>query len=285
MSYAPSPQPNFNAPTHIPYRSVTRHLWGDSEAGYVSDWIYVSSEHIHQLVFGLPPEGRFTHSNEFRTIFAADEVLTVLSGTLALVNPERGEVQVIERGSSAFFRRDTWHHALNYSTESLRVLELFAPPPSQGTSGSYARTKPLLEHSRYTRDENIGLWPTEEPRIRKEYSIMVRQPQDSLWRLEGDGSLLVGLIASTEYLTVGRARLLPGQCSGWRCHSGDLSMYLESGSLFVHIPNNTAAKWFEMEPGDGFYLPEGIKYEWRSMGAENAEIIFGVAPEYRETRR
>lgn len=285
MSYAPSPRPTFDVPTHIPYRSVTRHLWGEPEAGNVSDWIYVSSERIHQLLFGLPPGSGFTHSNEFRTIFAADEVLTVVSGTLALMNPARGEVQIIERGSSAFFRRDTWHHALNYGTESLRVLELFAPPPSQGTSGSYARTKDNLVDVSYSRDADIGAWPMDEAHIRAGHSIMVRRPEDSLWRLEGEGRVLVGFIASTEHLTVARARILPGQASGPRRHAGDVSMYLESGTVFVHVPDSPAAKWFELEPGDGFYVPQGFGYEWRSMGAEGAEVLFGVAPEYRESRQ
>jgi uncharacterized cupin superfamily protein len=100
----------------------------------VADWIYVSSDRIHQLLFGLPPGGAFRHSEEFRTIFAADEVLYVLSGVMIIANPETGEVHRVEPGEAVFFRRDTWHHAFNYSSEPLRVLEIFAPPPSQGTA-------------------------------------------------------------------------------------------------------------------------------------------------------
>ena len=37
MSYSPSPRPTFDAPTHIAYEAVTRHLWGDPEAGEVAD--------------------------------------------------------------------------------------------------------------------------------------------------------------------------------------------------------------------------------------------------------
>jgi mannose-6-phosphate isomerase-like protein (cupin superfamily) len=279
MSYAPSPRPNFDVPTHIPYRNVTRHLWGEPASGNVSDWIYVSSEQIHQLVFGLPPGASFRHSNEFRTIFAADEVLTVLSGTLAIMNPENGEVQIVEKDSSVFFRRDTWHHAMNYSTESLRVLELFAPPPSQGTSGSYAKTKNNLDHSTYVNDDLLGHWP--EAERSRECSFSVRHPSDCLWRLEGPDQVLVGVIASTEHLTVGRARLLAGQNSGPRRHAGDTSMYALAGTLFVHVPDAPAQKWFELEPRDGFYVPQGYNYEWWSMGDEGAELLFGVAPEYR----
>ena len=81
MDYAPSPRPTFDGPAHIPYAQVTRHLWGDATSGEVADWIYVSSDRIHQLVFGLPPGGAFRHSDQFRTVFAADEVLYVVSGS------------------------------------------------------------------------------------------------------------------------------------------------------------------------------------------------------------
>ena len=69
-------------------------------------------------------------------------------------------------GESAFFRKDTWHHAFSYSTEPLRVLEFFAPPPSQGTSGAYARTRPLLMESKYGIDAALGCWPMERRAIR-----------------------------------------------------------------------------------------------------------------------
>jgi hypothetical protein len=71
---------------------VVTYTWGDEGSGEVQDWIYVSSEKIHQLVFGLPPGGVFRHSDEFRTIFAADEVLYV-------------EARVMQRGGDDGQRR------------------------------------------------------------------------------------------------------------------------------------------------------------------------------------
>ena len=58
MTYKPSPRPTFDGPAAIPYGAITRHLWGDEDAGEVADWIYVSSDRIHQLVYGLPPGAR-----------------------------------------------------------------------------------------------------------------------------------------------------------------------------------------------------------------------------------
>ena len=132
---ASSPRPIFDGPALIRRADVTRHIWGDPAAGEVFDWIYASTERVHLLVFGLAPGGAFRHSEAYRTVFAADEVLHVLEGTLVIADPETGEVQRAGTGESVFFSRDTWHHAFALGPEPLRVLELFAPPPAAGADG------------------------------------------------------------------------------------------------------------------------------------------------------
>jgi quercetin dioxygenase-like cupin family protein len=281
VAYAPSPRPTFSEPTAIPYASVTRHLWGDDEAGRVSDWIYVSGAEIHQLVFGLPPGGRFGHSDSFRTVFAADEVLYVLSGVMVISNPETGEVHRIGTGEAAFFRRDTWHHVVNHSAEELRVLELFAPPPSQGTSGSYARTLPLLTESRYTRDDLLGRWPLARDDVRTSDTITPIRAHDRLWRWEGrTDRLLVGLLASTDQLTVGSVELLPGTRGYVERHGGEEALYVTRGRLNVHLPEASGPSWHELGPGDGFFLPAGTPHQYYNWSGEPAEFVFGVAPHY-----
>lgn len=281
MSYSASPRPNFEGPAHIPYGTVTRHLWGDDESGEVADWIYVSSAKIHQLVFGLPPGGAFRHSDSYRTIFAADEVLYVLSGVMALSNPETGEVHRVQPGEAAFFRRDTWHHAFNFSTEPLRVIEFFAPPPSQGTSGSYAQTKPNLDSLKYAQEQWMGRWPAAQAEAAESFTIRPVREADLLWRLEGaKQQLLVGILAATEHLTVGKMQLLPGQRSDVEIHGGDESLYLLEGTLNVRAPENDGPRWFELRPGDGFFVPEGAPHQYYNMSDAPVTFLCGVAPKY-----
>ena len=281
MSYTSSPRPTFSGPTHIPYQTVTRHLWGDKVSGEVADWIYVSSDKIHQLVFGLPPGGAFRHSDDYRTIFAADEVLYVLSGVMVLTNPETGEAHRLQPGEAAFFRRDTWHHAFNVSSTALRVLELFAPPPSQGTSGAYARSKPNLTQASYTQDHWLGQWPMAREEAHHSFTIQVLREADYLWRLEGQNQpALVALLAATEHLTVGKIQLLPGQQTDLHAHGGDESLYLLEGSLNVRVPANKGQSWFELKPGDGFYLPQGVPHQYHNISGEPVSFVFGVAPKY-----
>ncbi len=270
MGYRPSPRPSFDAPTAIRAADAVRHTWGDEEAGFVEDWIYVSSERMHTIVFALPPGGVFRHSDSFRTIFAADELLHVLQGTLLLANPETGEVVRAEPGESVFFRRDTWHHGFSYGEDELRVLEFFAPPPATGASGAYAQTKPYLAESTYANDSLLGrLVELHEPR-----SFRVLRPGDAVWRLDLD--VLVGLLVSSEHLTVGTLRVLPGQTSLEESHAGDELVYVIRGELCVHAGGVEAT----LRPGDGFSIPAGTSHCYSVRSEQDAEAIFGVAPAY-----
>jgi quercetin dioxygenase-like cupin family protein len=280
--YAPSPRPTFDVPTHIRYDFVTRHLWGDEIAGQVDDWIYVSSGKIHQLVFGLGPGGAFRHSEEFRTVFGADEVLYVLEGTFGCANPETGEVHVVKEGEAVFFRKDTWHHGFNLGTGPVRVLEFYAPPPAKGTSGAYARTRPYLKESRYAQDQWLGQLPMKADEARALHSMRVLRDQDLIWRLEGiRQSVLVGLYAATDQLTVGKMTLLPGQKSDIETHGGDAGVYLLKGTLNVLTPEAEGQRWFELHPKDGFFVPEGVQHQYHNVSSEVVEFLFGIAPSYR----
>jgi quercetin dioxygenase-like cupin family protein len=272
MGYRPSPRPSFDAPTVIRAAEAVRHTWGDEEAGFVEDWIYVSSERIHAIVFGLEPGGAFRHSDSFRTVFAADELLHVLQGTLVLANPETGEVVRAEPGESVFFRRDTWHHGFSYGEEPLRVLELFAPPPATGSSGAYAQTRPYLEASLYARDDVVGRLVAGPETARG--SLRVLRPADSVWRL--DRGVLVGLLVSTEHLTVGTVTVPAGHTSRPESHDGEELVYVTRGELRVEAGGVGAV----LSPGDAFLVPSGTSHGYAAGAGGVAEAIFGVAPSF-----
>jgi quercetin dioxygenase-like cupin family protein len=278
----PSPRPTFDHATPIPYARARLHLWGNEEAGQVPDWIYVSSDKIHHLVFALPPGAGFTHSDGFRTVFAADELLYVLSGTMVIADPEHGEVRRVGRGEAVFFRRDTWHHALSFGTEQLRVLEFFAPPPSTGASSAYARTKELLTDVRYRDDRFVGRWPMAAAEREAQARLRVLDARHLLERLEGVGSL-VSTYVSTEHLTVERVELRPGGRTDDRQHGGDVAMHVLAGTLNVLLTEGAdpeGRRWFELHPDDGFFVPEGASYALHNVTDTNVEAMVAVAPSY-----
>lgn len=282
MAYKSSPRPVFSEPTYIPYANVTRYLWGDDEAGRVNDWIYASSSKIHQLVFGFPSGKGFTHSDSFRTIFGADEVLVVLQGSMVIANPETGEVQTAQKGDAIFFRKDTWHNAWAMHGEEVRVLEYFSPPPSTGTSGKYAQTKPYVNVPKYSRDELLGHWPMNRAEATKNGHFTLLGPKDRLWSLaDASPGCITGVMASTEHLTAGDIKIAPGARSAVLRHGGDASFYASAGRLNIHLPESDQTNtWFELAPGDGFFVPEGFAYQIYNMGTDPAECYFGVAPRF-----
>jgi quercetin dioxygenase-like cupin family protein len=273
---ASSPRPVFDGPALIRRADVTRHVWGDPAAGEVFDWIYASTEKVHMLVFGLPPGAGFRHSEDYRTIFAADELLHVLQGVLVIADPETGEVQRAAAGESVFFRRDTWHHAFALGPEPLRVLELFAPPPAAGTSSAYARAQPYLAASRYADDALLGAWPPAQPRDPR---LRVLRPADVLWRR--DLGVLSGILVSTEHLTVATLEVGPGELATLHEHGGDEVLMALEGWLWVRAwDDDGGVHVFELEPEDVCYLPAGSRHEYRNAGGATARAICGIAPSY-----
>jgi quercetin dioxygenase-like cupin family protein len=273
--YSPSPRPNFQGPAFISAQTVTRHIWGDETSGEVADWIYASTDLIHCLVFGLAPGGSFTHSPEYRTIFGADEVLSVLSGTLVLANPELGEVLRVETGHSVAFGADTWHHAFAHGGEALRVLEFLAPPPSAGTTGAYARTRDYLETSSYADDELLGTWPRSGPRSS---TLSVVRDEDIVWRR--DLGVLAGVLSSTPQLTAMQLELNPGEISRVHSHGGDEVIYATHGNVHVRAWFEETASVFELGPGDACFLPHGAAHLYANYGSAMARALTGVAPTY-----
>ena len=281
MVYKSSPRPSYDGPAHIPAASAIRHLWGDNISGQVSDWCYVSTDKIHQLVLGLHPGGAFRHSEQYKTRFAADELYYVLSGELALANPETGEVHLAKRDQAIFFRRDTWHHGFSVGSDALRVLEVLSPPPSKGSCGEYALDLPDLEIRKYGQDEYLGRWPMAQAKASAEYTMHVIRDADVMWRLEGkDQSLAVAILVSTEHLTVGKAQIRPGDPSTPRVHGGDLALYVLEGTVHVRLPDRERPNYFECVSGDGFYVPEGVPYQLHNVTDRSSTCLFGVAPNY-----
>ena len=276
---ASSPRPAFDGPALIRRAEVTRHVWGDPESGEVFDWIYASTGLVHALVFGMAPGQGFRHSPDFRTVFAADELLHVLEGTLVIADPEHGEVQRIGTGESVFFRRDTWHHAWALGEGPVRVLELFAPPPAAGASSAYARRQPYLEEPRYADDARLGHWPpapatasAPAPRLRP-----VRQA-DELHRR--DLGVLAGILVSTEHLTAHTLEVGPGEVARAHAHGGDEVLLVAEGTLWVRAWHGDAVRVFELGAEDACYLPAGCPHEYRNASAVTTRAIAGVAPRF-----
>ena len=270
MTYKPSPKPNFHEPTHIRYKNMETYMWGDDEAGKVRDWIYVSNESLHQIIFGIEPGGNFKHSDQYRTIFGADELLYVLSGVLIINNPETGETHKVLPGESVFFQKDTWHHAFNYSGEYLQVLEFFSPPPITGTSGAYAKEKKLLTNLKYKRDN--FLFPSEQ--FKNENSFKILRKNEYILSLEGaNQETLIATLVKTKNLDVKIINLKSLQESNVFNFKKNTSYLSLNDNLEIIIDNN---KQFLLSKKDGMYLPKNCSFKIKNLNNYDANIIFCI---------
>jgi len=265
-------------PQAITTDSVIRHLWGDTESGYVGDEVLLSTDTLHALIFTLPPGGSFGHSPDNRTVFAADEVYRVLEGTIAVIDPAAGQVVKATAGDYVFFRRDTWHHGVNWGTGPVRVLEYFSPPPATGASSAYAKTVPYLEQPVHADNSVLGVWPMDRTSIEGKDALHLVQERDMRWRVEGD--VQVGVVCSTEYLTVVDIQVLPGHASAVRRHQGDALLHVTEGEIHVHTPDAQSATWWRVRTGESMAIPDGFGYRLVNQSVAPARLIGGSAPGY-----
>ena len=268
MTYKPSPKPNYTKPTHIKYNSMETHMWGDSITGKVKDWIYVSNDSLHQIIFGMEARGNFKHSDQYRTIFGADELMYVLSGVLIITNPENGETHKVRKGESVFFKKDTWHHAFNYSDEYLHVLEFFSPPPITGTSGAYAKEKKLLKNSIYKR-ENYNL----DKKFKAQETFKIIKNDDLVWSLDGPNQeILIGNFINTKFLNVNIIKLLPNQ----KTHNFKFSKNTSYLSLNNNINVELIGKKekFTLSEKDGLYFPAETIFNLENTTNSESSIIY-----------
>ena len=268
MTYKPSPKPDFSKSTIIKYAKIKIHLWGDEESGFVKDWIYVSNKSLHQIIFGLSARTNFKHSNEFRTIFGADELLYVLNGTMVIGNPQTGELHRVEKGEFIYFSKDTWHHAFNYSNEDLQVLEFFSPPPLTGTSGAYAKQKPLLRNFRY--GQNYTLDPLKLSNKKKSFKKINKNEIN--WSLIGENQeQLMGTIVNTKNLKVHILKVLGGQSTPKINFVNHSVFFILENKLKVTLSNKKSK--LAVNYKDSVYLKSSDCVQFYNQSRKEASII------------
>ena len=105
---------------------------------------------------------------------------------------------------------------------------------------------------------------------------------DLRWRLEPatPAPIAVGLFASTEHLTVGTFGLDAGTRGEWHTHAGDECGYVLDGAFALAVDGPDARRWFELNPGDGWYVPEGVEHRYQAHEGD-VRAVFATAPSYQ----
>jgi mannose-6-phosphate isomerase-like protein (cupin superfamily) len=283
MSDNPMPRPNFSAPTRIPAGRGHHVLWGDRTSGQVSVETLVWTDQLHCGLFSMPVDTWFGHSDAFPTVTAADEIWITLSGIYVMNCPMTGEVHRVRPGEGMLSRPGTWHHGFSVGDEPLVMIEFI------GGIGSgkrdildFAATVAAPAMPKRTRDQFLGRWPDARDEARAGERLRVVRPDDALLQIEGEEHpLLVEVLVSTPRLTVGRIELLAGHRSDRRAHDGEIHIYVVSGTTHIYLPEQAGEQWHPLSPGDSFFIPQGMPYQLFNESSARTEILFGVAPAYR----
>jgi mannose-6-phosphate isomerase-like protein (cupin superfamily) len=265
---------------------ATRVLWGDRDSGQVSDLVYGRGNRISGFIFMLGPGHWFGASKTWKPLYDQHRFYYVVHGTLAVHDPESGDVAVAGPGEAVTWRGARYHFGYNVGDDEVVVLDWFAPAErAPGVAETeYAATKRDLGEIRGGRYDLLGAWPDRRPeelrRRAEEGGFLTVGPATALHLVHGERQpLLVSILSSSLDLTAGTFSLRGSTAGEPEQHPGDEVVFALSGRLNVHLPDSGG--WFELSPLDCLYLPEGTTHEYWSYGAETSTAAFCVAPGYR----
>jgi quercetin dioxygenase-like cupin family protein len=138
-------------------------------------------------------------------------------------------------------------------------------PARLGSTSPYARTRPYLEHSVYTRDGDDG-----------RETLHVVRDEDVVW--SRDLGVRCGTLAETPRLGAQLIEIDSGEASVLHAHEGDEVLYVLEGTVWVRAQRADETHVFELGEEDACLLPAGSEHEYRNYGGVTARTLVGVAP-------
>jgi len=192
---------------------ATRVLWGDETSGQVSDLVYGRGNRISGFVYLLGPGHWFGSSDTWKPLYDQHRLYYVVQGTLAVHDPESGEVAVAGPGEGVTWHGERYHYGYNVGTDEVIVLDWFAPAerPPDAPEIEYSPSKRAVSEVVGGRYELLGSWPdaraAEMQRREESGGMLTVGPQNALQLVHGTKQpLLVSILTSGPDLTGGPDR-------------------------------------------------------------------------------
>jgi quercetin dioxygenase-like cupin family protein len=251
---------------HTSYAGARRGTWGRGDSGFTLDWVYFLDDDLCQIVFALPPDGRFTQLDDRFDVYERDTVWHVLSGRFIAANPVTGEVHRLSSGDSLAFRGDVWHHGFNGGSEPVHVIEFTAPPPTRHERLLERRALPGTARYDLAAGENRG---TGEPTARA-----IRAAERPAGPSAVNGGLTLAEILDTANLSVGEFELCPGERTDLIERQDPCTLYVLCGSLAIELPSDEA--WLEAGSRDGIQLARHVPHRLLNLGPETARGLLQI---------
>lgn len=277
--------PVLRGPTLMRREDAEMFLWGDEESHQVSDLVYGRGEKISALVFSLRPGEHFGRSKAWKPLYDQHRFYYVVEGQLAIHDPETGDVAVAVAGEGITWRGARYHFGYNPGSTETVVLDWYAPrnwPVDVAEASVSVGNRELLAF-RGGRYDLLGKWPQAGLGARQagaEWTeIVTVSERNALHLIQGEQKpLLVSMLTSSNVLSAGTFTLRPGFMSEAEQHAGDEVLFALDGRLHVYMPE--AQLWFELQPMDALFIPEGYAHQYCAYGTQSCRVVFCVAPLY-----
>ena len=232
------------------------------------------------MVFGLAPGGRFLHSPEFRTVFGADEVFTVLRGRMILANPETGEVQLVEAGREHRVRPRHVAPRLRPRVRGAARARAVRAATVDRIVGSVRRTPSVPRvGARTPTTASSATGPAVAARAGGGPTLRLDRPTSD--SLPDAGRRADRHAVEHDQLTVANVSLSPGGRQldpAARRRRGDLRARGTSCTSGRGSQDETYV--FELRPDEACFLPAGSVHEYRNYAGSTATAMLGVAPKF-----
>jgi uncharacterized cupin superfamily protein len=274
----PTPRPVHVAPRKIRREDVVHHVWGDTEAGFVTDRVISSTDQLHVLEYELPPGGEFRHSDSNRTVFGADVAYMVVEGQMIVSDPSSGEMHKVASGEGVLFRRGTWNNAFNPYRETVRVVEYFSPPPSRGTASDFAKKQPPLAETKGRDDRWDGRWPAARAEAQELDKLIVVTLENGLLGFRDTRPThLKTQLVSTEFLQVVAGEVHPGHVEEFAAVARQSVVVVIEGELWIDVwsAEGGYSATSVLNPGDSMFLPVGCQERMLVRGSTVARYLMG----------
>jgi mannose-6-phosphate isomerase-like protein (cupin superfamily) len=274
----PTPRPEHVEPRMIRREDALHHVWGDPEAGYVTDRVLSSTRRLHVLEYELPPGGEFRHSDSNRTVFGADVVYMVVAGRMIIADPSIGEVHTLGTGDGVLMRAGTWHNAFNPYQETVRVVEYFCPPPALGAASDFAKRQEPLAETKYRDSRWDGRWPAARAEAHAARRLTTVCFENGLLEFRDDKAThLRSTLASTDFLQLLSGEVHPGHVEEFVPVTHESVVVVTEGELWVDVWSVEAgySATNVLRPGDAMFLPVGTHERMLVRAAETARYLLG----------
>jgi quercetin dioxygenase-like cupin family protein len=135
--------------------------------------------------------------------------------------------------------------------------------------------------------EYVGRWPVDPEEARQAKRLIHITPADHLHLIHGaDQHVLVSLIVSNEYVTLGLITIPPGGYSEIEDHDGEEALAVLQGTLVVRTfkpgeeldLEKASHMSLTVRCGEKLFLPFGVKHCYKNFGEDVVKAYFAVAP-------